>query len=50
MDYSREIDRLKLKKEITCDEFGWLLSLTEEQSEYLYKTAREVCDENNGKK
>ena len=49
MDYTREIDRLKLKKEITCDELGWLLSLSEEQSEYLYKTAREVCDEHNGK-
>ena len=50
MDYRREIDRLKVKKEITCDELGWLLRLTDEQAEYLYQTARVVCDENYGKK
>lgn len=50
MDYRREIDRLRLKREITCDELGWLLELSDEHADYLFQTARQVCDENYGKK
>ncbi len=50
MDYRREIDRLRIKREITCDELKYLLDLSYEHAEYLYQTARQVCDEHYGKK
>ena len=41
---------MRLRHEITRDELEMLLELGEEHAEYLYQSAREVCDENYGRK
>ena len=50
MDYKQKIDHMRLRHEVTRDEFEWLLELGEEHAEYLYASAREVCDEVYGRK
>lgn len=50
MDYRGEIDRFRRVHEITRDELEWLLELSEDHAEYLFQSAREVCDEVYGRK
>ena len=50
MDYKHQIDHMRLRHEITRDELAWLLELGEEHTEYLYQSAREVCDEVYGRR
>ena len=41
---------MRLRHEVTRDELEWLLELGDEPTEYLFQSAREVCDEIYGKK
>ena len=50
MDFYKEIERIRKVRELTQSELEWMLELGEEHSEYLYRAAREVCDEVYGRK
>ena len=50
MDFIREIERIRTVRELTQSELEWMLELGEDHAEYLYRAAREVCDEVYGKK